>query len=203
MVKYHTLILSVLLGFLAPGTHGQDSYTEKIQNYRDSIDTEFRDSVTSILQPEDLSHFKALDYFNIDPNYCVMARFKKIKNGRVVTMKTSGTRTPSYRPYGILHFKLNGEKCKLTLYQSADPGRPELKKYLLLAFTDLTNGFDTYGGGRYIEYSTDDVKSEMVLDFNYCFNPYCAYSHKFSCVIPPAENALNVKINAGVKKFHD
>ena len=181
----------------------QMSYRERVQLHRDTVDAEFADTSRSILHHADIAHFHGLEYFEVNENYRVKAKFRSIKNGKVVIMKTSGSRTPSYRPYGTLSFKLNGKKLKLTLYQNADPNRPELKNYLLLAFTDRTNGFETYGGGRYIEYMVSDVSPEMIVDFNYCFNPYCAYTDGYNCVIPPAENFLDTRIEAGVKKYHD
>lgn len=182
---------------------GQTSYMEKVQAYRDSMNLIFSDAETSILPDTELVHFHGLDFFAVDPTYRVKAKFKPIKNGEIVKMKTSGARTPDYKPYGTLKFKLNGKKCSLTLYQNADKTRPALKDYLLLAFTDKTNGFDTYGGGRYLEYHTWDVSSEMIIDFNYCYNPYCAYTTGYNCVIPPSENALEIEVKAGAKKYHE
>lgn len=118
-------------------------------------------------------------------------------------MKTSGSRTPQYKPYGTLTFELRGEKQVLTLYRYADPARPELKNHLLLAFLDASNGKYTYMGGRYLDYNVDDVQDEMIIDFNLAYNPYCAYNDKYSCVIPPLENRLDISIEAGAKKFHD
>jgi uncharacterized protein len=181
----------------------QSDYQTEIQTERDSTNAEFADSTRSILLPEDLPAFHGLNYFPINENYRVMATFKAIKNGKARELKTSVTRTPLYKPYGTLSFKLNGKKYKLTLYQNVDPARPELRNYLLLAFTDLTNDSETYGGGRYLDFDISQVKEHMVIDFNRAYNPYCAYNHKYSCVIPPAENALKVRIEAGVKKYHE
>ena len=196
----YTLIFGIVIGL---NSFGQNDYRAEIQAERDSTNAEFADSTRSILLPEDLAEFHGLDYFPADENYRVMATFKPIKNGKTRPLKTSGTRTPLYKPYGTLSFKLNGKKYKLTLYQNVDPSRPELRDYLLLAFTDLTNGFETYGGGRYLDYDVSQVKEHMVIDFNKAYNPYCAYSPKYSCVIPPGENFLKVRIEAGVKKFHE
>jgi len=196
------LIMFVLVAFVPVGFFAQ-TYRDNVLEYRKQTDEEFSDTARSILTAEQLTTFHGLDYFDVDEKYRVIAKFKAIKDAPVVKLKTSGTRTPSYRPYGTLSFRLEGKKCKLTLYQMADPARPEMNNHLMLAFMDKSNGFTTYGGGRYLEYTVEDVKSNMVIDFNYCFNPYCAYVDRFSCVIPPAENALPIEINAGVKKFHD
>jgi uncharacterized protein (DUF1684 family) len=195
------MTLCLLFGSLVSAAQG--SYPEKVQAYRDSVNSEFSNPETSILSEEDLEHFSGLSFYPIDPQYRVKAKFKKIQNAQPVKLRTSGSRTPAYRPYGVLKFKLHGKKCSLTLYQNAEPNRPDLQNYLLLAFTDLTSGFDSYGGGRYLDFNTSEVGKEMIVDFNYCYNPYCAYTDKYSCVIPPPENNLKVKVEAGVRKYHD
>ena len=63
---------------------------------------------------------------------------------------------------------------------------------------DETNGVTSYGGGRYLDLSIKDLKDEIILDFNQVYNPYCAYSKHYNCPIPPANNILDVEINAGV-----
>ena len=76
----------------------------------------------------------------------------------------------------------------------------EYKDYLLIPFTDTTNGKETYGGGRYIDFAIP--ASEMVtLDFNLAYNPSCAYSSRYSCPIPPRENRLKAEIRAGEKTY--
>jgi hypothetical protein len=66
----------------------------------------------------------------------------------------------------------------------------------------MTNYETTYGGGRYIDLSLKDIKEgKITLDFNKCYNPYCAYSDGFSCPIPPSENYLSTEIRAGEKVF--
>jgi uncharacterized protein (DUF1684 family) len=180
------------------------TYVQQVMDHRSEMNVEFGDTATSILPDSIVLHgFHGLNYFDVDPAYRVTAKFKRIKNGQITSMKTSGTKIKSYRPYGTLTFRINGKKCKLTLYQMAEPSRPDLAGYLLLAFTDKTNGFETYGGGRYLDFHTKDITDEMVLDFNYCYNPYCAYTDGFNCVIPPIENVLPVEIKAGAKKWHE
>jgi uncharacterized protein (DUF1684 family) len=67
-------------------------------------------------------------------------------------------------------------------------------------FTDLTCGNESYGGGRYLDIDIPEGE-EIIIDFNRCYNPYCAYNEKYSCPLTPAVNDLKVEIKAGVKKF--
>jgi len=76
----------------------------------------------------------------------------------------------------------------------------EYRDYLFLPFTDLTNGEQTYMGGRYLDLSIPEGDT-IVLDFNRAYNPYCVYNKKYSCPLVPPVNALNTKISAGIKDF--
>ena len=108
---------------------------------------------------------------------------------------------PEYREYGELRFKLDEKKFKLTLYQNIKLMEKErYEDYLFIPFTDETNGEESYGGGRYIDFRIPKGK-EVVLDFNKAYNPYCAYNSKYSCPIPPPKNDLSIPIKAGVKAW--
>ena len=59
---------------------------------------------------------------------------------------------------------------------------------------------DTYGGGRYMDMDTGDfVDGKVILDFNKAYNPYCAFSDGWNCPIPPPQNHLKLRIEAGEK----
>jgi uncharacterized protein len=92
---------------------------------------------------------------------------------------------------------------KLNIYQSQMLiGVDQYKDYLFLPFTDLTTGAESYETGRYIDLKTGDiVDGKLTIDFNRCYNPYCAYRAGYSCPIPPKENALPVAIPAGEMKY--
>lgn len=114
-------------------------------------------------------------------------------------MQTTTDRLPTYEKYGEAIFELNGKTITLSIYQSHDLRETEkYKNHLFLPFTDLTNGHETYGGGRYLNLSipTGDT---IVIDFNKAYNPLCAYNAKYYCPIPPKSNALQLPIQAGIK----
>ncbi|MDO3384294.1 DUF1684 domain-containing protein, partial [Gilvimarinus sp. SDUM040013] len=104
---------------------------------------------------------------------------------------------------GVASFTLKGKKFKLNIYQNQSLiTSPEYKNHLFLPFNDLTNNTTSYEGGRYIDLEIPPAKSKIIIiDFNKAYNPYCAYNHKYSCPIPPADNFLDIEINAGVKKY--
>jgi uncharacterized protein (DUF1684 family) len=74
---------------------------------------------------------------------------------------------------------------------------------LFLAFADATSANETYGAGRYLDVKKIPGASSIILDFNQSYNPYCAYSEKYSCPFPPRENVLKIAVRAGEKKYHD
>lgn len=143
--------------------------------------------------------FVELDFFPIDEEHYIVGRFLKNENPTPFKMKTSTDRKPTYSKYGTVEFELHGKTYRLGIYQSYDLQKTEEHKdYLFLPFTDLTNGFETYGGGRYLDLSIPSGNT-IVIDFNKAYNPTCAYSHGYSCPVPPKENRLNVRIEAGMK----
>ncbi len=75
---------------------------------------------------------------------------------------------------------------------------PRFKGQLFFPFTDLSSGFGSYGGGRYIDLHIPPSDS-ILIDFNRSYNPYCAYNGRYSCPIPPRENHINFEITAGVR----
>lgn len=172
------------------------SYEQKIKHYHDSASFSFTSGANGVLLPEDLKAPKPLEFYPIDSNYRVKADFVKINGGESFQMQTSTDRLPVYTPYGKLQFVLMGDSLELTLYQSQD-----YPDYLFCPFKDLTNGEETYGAGRYLDFELADTNG-TVIDFNICYNPLCAYNHNYSCPIPPSDNHLDIRIEAGVKKWH-
>ena len=116
-------------------------------------------------------------------------------------MKTTTDIPVDFRMYGKLIFNLKDQQHVLTVYENLEhDDSKEYENYLFLPFLDKTNGFETYGGGRYIDlyqYENDSI----LIDFNRAYNPQCVYDEKFSCPIVPRNNLLNLRIEAGVKNF--
>ena len=195
----------LLFGLMSCQSHSQNKDAEAvkdIQHFQLELNKEYADKETSPLTDEDLKNFKALDFFTIDLKYRVKARFVINQFPVPFEMSTTTDRKPMYQKYGTLYFEIDRVSCSLPVYQGIDlMQKEEYKNYLFVPFTDLTNGVETYGGGRYVDLE-GPLTGEVILDFNKAYNPYCAYSHRYSCVIPPKENKLNVAIKAGVKKFH-
>jgi len=173
-----------------------------VEKFQKEINTEYADAKTSPLMADDLATFNTLDFYPINEKFFVAATFVRTKKEKAFGMKTSTERTPSYVKYGEVHFTIDGQALKLNVYKNIELSKKkEFKDYLFLPFSDLSSGNESYIGGKYIDLKIPKGKL-IVIDFNTSYNPYCAYNHKYSCPKVPLENDLNIKIRAGVKKFH-
>ena len=200
MKNYFSILF--FFSFLLP--NAQEQWSEaNVLEFQKTINKEFSTKEESPLTDEDFKDFKQLDFYPINSKFAVVAQFVKSKNEKSFKMKTTGTRTPKYIKYGVLHFEIDGKKMSLNLYQNIELNKKEgYEDYLFLPFSDLSCGKESYIGGRYIDMRFPK-STTVLIDFNKAYNPYCAYNYKYSCPIVPLENDLDVAILAGVKKFHD
>lgn len=201
-MKQFLFILTIITIF-SNCTAQKTSYKDEIKLVQYELNTQYADTEESPLTKEDLKTFKALEFFEINKNYRVEARFELTPNTPVFEMQTTTERLPLYRKYGVAHFTINGKELELSIYQSQSlMSNSEYEDYLFLPFNDLTNGNSSYGGGRFLDLIRPSEESKtIVIDFNKAYNPYCAYNGKYSCPIPPSENNLTIKIPAGVKAY--
>ncbi len=178
---------------------GQQSYADSINDYRkkyiDELLSEPRKPVTK-------EQATLLRFYHPDEKYRVSAEVALLNNIDTIQFATSSGVKKTYTKYARATFIIDTIKYTLTIFQSPTLKLKEgLQNYLFLPFKDATNGELTYEGGRYIDCTTDDIfEGKMVLDFNKCYNPYCAYSGGFACPVPPRENFIVAFIPAGEQK---
>lgn len=205
LVRAKTFVILLLLIVSAITANGQDFYgTKDLKVFREGRDKEFRSKKQSPLTETDFENFKGLNYLPVDQKFRVEAEFNRTSDEKYFQMPTSSGKARTFIKFGVLNFKLNNQKYSLNVYQT---DAETLKKYpeyadlLFVPFKDLTNGKETYGGGRYLDIKTPSGK-RVILDFNLAYNPNCAYgSDRYSCPIPPKENFLQVEIKAGEKIY--
>jgi uncharacterized protein (DUF1684 family) len=177
----------------------------KAQHYKDSLQAlrvvysgEILDTSAKVLNQQEINELVGLKFFDIDSTYRIVGYFEK-KIGKKFEMPTSTDRKPIYRAYGLVTFDLAGKTHQLTIYQNMSlKKQKEYRTYLFLPLRDGSSGNETYGGGRYLDLNIPE-KDTIILDFNRLYNPYCVYSHRYSCPIPPKENFISLPINAGEK----
>ncbi|MGM8363442.1 DUF1684 domain-containing protein [Flavobacterium sp. ARAG 55.4] len=192
------ILLQSIFGF----SQEQFDRTEA-KKYQEELNKEYADSKTSPLEAEDLAVFKSLDFYPLNEKYFVVAKLVRTPKEKPFKMVTSTSRLPLFKKYGELYFEIDGKKCKLNVYQSLETIKnPKYKDDLFLPFFDETTGKESYVGGKYIDLKIPKGNT-IAIDFNRSYNPYCAYSYRYSCPRVPLENDLKVAIRAGVKKFHD
>ncbi len=197
MLKKLLILLSL---FTISVAFGQMTESE-IQSLREKHAQKLADTSNGILNQKEIDEFEGLAYFPFSEEYQVEAVFTKDK-GKVFEMPTSTDRLPKYRRYGYVDFLIGEDSCRLEVYQSiALKKMKEYRDHLFIPFRDLTSGKESYGGGRYLDIKIPEG-DKVILDFNQLYNPYCAYSYRYSCPIPPKANTLNVKIKAGEKTPH-
>jgi uncharacterized protein (DUF1684 family) len=159
-------------------------------------DALFGEHPQSALAPERRASFAGLDYFPYDPAARVVGAAEPAPRRRYDIPSSDGS-TMTFDRVGRVAFTLAGEPCSLELYWLAGYGGG-----LFLPFGDATNGAETYGAGRYL---LDTVKGadlggrgrELVLDFNFSYNPSCSYDPRWSCPLAPPPNRLAVAVRAG------
>jgi uncharacterized protein (DUF1684 family) len=138
--------------------------------------------------------FTGTSWFPIDEKYRVEAAYQPYDKPKTIQVPNIlGDIDPMPVP-GIVSFTLNGEQIKLE--PVADPGDKEF----WFIFRDLTSGKETYGAARFI-YLPAPVNGKMIVDFNRAENPPCAYNPYTTCPLPPEQNRLHVRIEAGEKSY--
>lgn len=181
-------------------TQTESVIVKEIKEYQQNLDEQFTNPETSILLPDDFKIFTGLEFYPIDLNFRVEALLIKTPDEQPFQMRTTTERLPWYVKYGELHFTIQDKNFKLDLFQNLEP-KAGYEDYLFLPFTDLTSGDGSYGGGRYIDLTVTESET-ITLDFNQSYNPYCVYNPRYSCPIPPEQNDLKIRIEAGVKDFN-
>ena len=162
---------------------------------RAAKDAFYGTSTDSPLLPEQKAAFQGLNYYPEAPDLAFEVTPDPFADPELIDMQTSTGDQARYLRWARLTLPLPGGQVELTVFR--DPGTDSF----FLPFQDAGRGTETYGAGRYVD--VEPLAGGRVrIDFNYAYNPYCAYNDGWSCPLPPAENRLNVPIRAGEKVYH-
>jgi uncharacterized protein (DUF1684 family) len=167
--------------------------------WRSVRDDLFAHHAQSPVPPAERGAFRGLPFFDYDPAYRVVAVLEATAPERF-NIATSGEEEGSYAftRFAIVRFELGGTPVQLDVYWLEGYGGG-----VFLPFRDATSGRETYGAGRYL---FDTVKGadlgttpdgRLVLDFNFAYNPSCAYDPRWVCPLAPPNNRLAIPIRAG------
>lgn len=171
------------------------------RKWRAAREALFRDHPQSPLDEGQRSHFQGLPFYPYDPGLCIEASRQKPKTRDSLDLDLGSDGNIRLILAGNLSFVMADRNLTLSIYWIEGYGGG-----LFLPFRDLTNGAETFGGGRYL---IDTIKGadlgiasdSIILDFNFAYNPSCAYHPRWACPLPPPENKLQIWVRAGEKAF--
>jgi uncharacterized protein len=140
-------------------------------------------------------NFQGLTYFPVSTAWVFKARFEPYKPAHHIRIiNILGMEEDDESP-GAVVFVKDGREWRLDTVLE-DPGDKEL----FIMFADATSGHETYGAGRFL-YIPLPLDGTAVLDFNKAFNPPCALNDFATCPLPPLQNRLKLKVDAGEKRY--
>lgn len=166
------------------------------RRWRAARDELFHEHPQSPLPPSERAAFGGLAYFDHDPALRVLAAVEPADGDRLA-IAASGDETVFFKRFANVRFTMDDRPLRLSLFWLEGYGGG-----IFLPFADVTSGAETYGGGRYL---LDTVKGAdlgsdgdgLVLDFNYAYNPSCAYDPRWVCPLTPPENRLELAVRGG------
>ena len=201
-MRYPILAVLLACAHFSDAQHADKvSYQKEISAFRQHYKNEFVSEPRSPITAADTAF---LDFYPPDPAWRIPAKVSLTPDSPVFDMMTYSGVTRKYRQYATVQFRIGTQALQLSLYQNLTLMEKDssYRDYLFLPFKDGTNGEETYGGGRYLDFRKKDISGGvLMLDFNKNYNPYCAFSDGYSCPIPPKENHLDIEVKAGEKNF--
>ena len=199
--RFLSAFLFLTVACAAPRTVSRAGMEES-RAVQEQLNQEYLDPATSILSDADrlaLADRGGLSFFPLSENYIVDARLERYPDPETVEIPTSGPQPARFYVYGRLLFELQGRPDTLDVFLTTNRYLPEeYRNLLFVPFRDETSGEDTYGGGRYLDVLLPET-DRVTLDFNRAYHPYCAYTDGYACPVPPAQNYLEQRVEAGVR----
>lgn len=176
------------------------------ERFRLGRDGLFAHHPQSALDEEQREGFRGLDYFPYNDDARVVGILTTDVESEPALVGTSGEDAMPMSRVGRVRFRLGSEAYELTVYWIDVYGGG-----LFLPFRDRTAPHETYGGGRYLidtvkgsgfpQFSREGDGAQVTLDFNYAYNPSCAYHFRWACPLAPPENHLPGEVRAGERVF--
>lgn len=169
--------------------------------YRRGHDRLFGTHSQSALSAEGRAGFSHLNYYDYDPAFRSVVPLDKAVESETVETQLEDDGLVRLKRFARIHFEVQGQGLSLALFWILGYGGG-----VFLPFQDSTNGDTTYGGGRYLLDSIKhaDLRQEdgkLVIDFNFAYNPSCAYDSRWHGPLAPAEKRLPVPITAGEQVY--
>jgi hypothetical protein len=166
------------------------------RQWRDTRARLFREHPESPVPPAERDGYSGPHLYDYDPSWRLLGSVDSVEPKRF-ELTTSTQSTMAFSRFGIARFAHSGDELSLELYWLEGYGGG-----LFVPFADSTSGSETYGAGRYL---LDTVKGadlgtehgQLVMDFNFAYQPSCAYDPSWTCPLAPPANRLAVPVRAG------
>jgi uncharacterized protein (DUF1684 family) len=139
-----------------------------------------------------LKEFAGLRWFPVDESYRVTGKFVSYDKPKEVDIANILGDVDKMSSPGEVVFTLHGQEMRMQAVTD--------DKKLWFIFRDLTSGKETYGAARFL-YADPPKDGKVILDFNEAYNPPCAFNPFTTCPLPPPENRLPVRVEAGEMKY--
>jgi len=190
---FRFIAAALAIAGLGACTAAEIPYDQEIAAWRADKDRFMRESSESPVVAADRASFPPLAYYPINQEYRVPASLTVARADDILEMQTSTGQRRKMQRIGALEFTVKGQPLKLTAFAEAND--TELRR-LFVPFHDLTNGSETYPGGRYLDLDRT-ATGVYDLDFNRAYHPFCVFNPTYDCPVPPRENRLPLPIRAG------
>jgi uncharacterized protein (DUF1684 family) len=175
---------------------------QKILAHRADIDAMFRTNPESPFNDQPPIPFTGLKYFPPNLKYRFVSKLTRYPRAdTVIILGTRGEPRKNLK-FGYFTLECEGKDYKLNVYKfTPEEGAnyDRIKNALNVWFTDETTGKETYHVGRYLDVGEEnpDPDFSYVVDFNYAYNPYCCYNPSYTCAVPPREDHMPFRVEAG------
>jgi uncharacterized protein (DUF1684 family) len=177
------------------------------QAHRTVMDTFFRSSPDSPFVRDTTIRYHGIAWFPVNPAFCGRSRLTLYPTPDTVTVfGTKGEERRQLR-YGYFEIVVPGDdglpvRLRLNVYKFTPYDLLRYQRFpdnLSVWFTDRTTAKETYAVGRYVDVGDDthDPSTVYTIDLNKAYNPYCAYSHLYSCAVPRKEDHLDISLRVG------
>jgi uncharacterized protein (DUF1684 family) len=139
-------------------------------------------------------NFTGLKWYPANPAFKVTGQFTPLKEPKVVQAPTILGDLEPFTVPGTVAVTIGGKTANMEAWRSG--------QRLWFVFRDLTSADTTYPSARFLYTDAPDATGKVTLDFNRAQNPPCAYNPWTTCPLPPSANRLQVRVEAGEKRYH-
>lgn len=203
-IKFIALTLLLLI------TKSSYLYSQDTENYFQSIRNErlqrnhvIANPESSPLSPEQVERFDSLSYFDINPEFRIMARLNKSTDQKSVSITMSDNSRRDFIRYGSVTFSIHSKEYKLDVFVNNNLPEFSDSGQLFIPFKDGTSGTSTSAYGRYITLYAPVEDNKVVIDFNKAYNLFSDYNDRVVTIVSPPDNILPLNMSVGQRKFED